>query len=317
MSGRRLFSERNLLLFARALLARQPAAIDKQEAVKLSVWYGPMPESNGKSNWTAILHNGDIASGITLDRSEYPDRVRYEADRARWLIGELPEEPFILNYDADKHSGYVKPAAPSVEQDERGAFEEWARERFPAKHLSTGPDSRAMDEAREFAWEGWEARAASTSANVASKPAALDQGYVTVLIKRMQDYCDSLAPPMARGLMAEAVRALRAASTSSGRCFFCGEPMDGEHEQDCPQADKSANVAQGAEAVTANGKPASQYFRAGRNQGLQEALYACKREHLEEPTATADDIAYTNAIDDCLKAIGRLLAAQFASGDTQ
>ncbi|MFX1675167.1 hypothetical protein PWR63_23455 [Paraburkholderia sp. A2WS-5] len=79
----------------------------------LAVWYGPMPESNGKTNWTAILHNGDIATGITLDRSEYPDRVRYEADRARWLIGELVEEPFILDYDADKHSGYVKPAAPT------------------------------------------------------------------------------------------------------------------------------------------------------------------------------------------------------------
>jgi hypothetical protein len=49
----------------------------------------------------------------------------------------------------------------------------------------------------------------------ASKPAALDQGYVTALIKRMQDYCDSLAPPMARGLMAEAVRALLAASPAA------------------------------------------------------------------------------------------------------
>ncbi|MFM0058508.1 hypothetical protein PQR64_23080 [Paraburkholderia phytofirmans] len=79
----------------------------------LTVWYGSMPESNGKSNWTAILHNGDIASGITLDRSEYPDRVRYEADRARWLIGELLEEPFILDYDVDKHSGYVPVTAPA------------------------------------------------------------------------------------------------------------------------------------------------------------------------------------------------------------
>jgi hypothetical protein len=90
------------------------------EGTKLAVWYGSMPESNGKSNWTAILHNGDIASGITLDRSEYPDRVRYEADRARWLIGELPDEPFILDYDADKHSGYTAPSpkapAPSAEQ---------------------------------------------------------------------------------------------------------------------------------------------------------------------------------------------------------
>lgn len=77
-------------------------------SVPLSVWYGPMPESNGKSNYTAILHRkGQLWSGITLDRSEYPDRVRYEADRARFLIGEMAEEPCILNYDADLHSGYV------------------------------------------------------------------------------------------------------------------------------------------------------------------------------------------------------------------
>src|SRR6188508_2778256 len=57
---------------------------------KLSVWYGSMPESNGKSNWTAILYRkseewlGGLAEGITIDRSEYPDRVRYEADRMRY-----------------------------------------------------------------------------------------------------------------------------------------------------------------------------------------------------------------------------------------
>jgi hypothetical protein len=49
----------------------------------------------------------------------------------------------------------------------------------------------------------------------ASKPDALDRGYVTALIKRMQDYCDSLAPPMARRLMAEAVRALVASSPTA------------------------------------------------------------------------------------------------------
>jgi len=90
-------------------LIEEVAYVRADAAPKLAVWYGPMPESNGKTNWTAILHNGDIATGITLDRSEYPDRVRYEADRARWLIGELAEEPFILDYDADKHSGYVPP----------------------------------------------------------------------------------------------------------------------------------------------------------------------------------------------------------------
>ncbi|MEX3983748.1 hypothetical protein AB4Y45_32720 [Paraburkholderia sp. EG287A] len=113
----------------RALLAAPTPTVVADAAPKLAVWYGAMPESNGKSNFTAILHNGDISSGITLDRSEYPDRVRYEADRARWLIGELAEEPFILEYDADKHSGYVNPADPTPSTDTPeelpGAGQDW------------------------------------------------------------------------------------------------------------------------------------------------------------------------------------------------
>lgn len=86
-----------------------------QVVPKLSVWYGSLPETNGKSNWTAILCSGDdITSGITIACSEYPDRVRYEADRMRFLIGELAEEPDILAYDAKKHSGYVAPVSQSV-----------------------------------------------------------------------------------------------------------------------------------------------------------------------------------------------------------
>lgn len=76
----------------------------------LTVWYGSMPESNGKTNWTASLHRkDDPVKGFTIDRSEYPDRVRYEADRMRWLIGELPDEPDILAYDENKRSGYSAP----------------------------------------------------------------------------------------------------------------------------------------------------------------------------------------------------------------
>lgn len=80
----------------------------------LTVWYGSMPETNGKTNWTAILHRkGEcLSTGITVCRSEYPDRVRYEADRMRHLIGDLADEPNILAYDADAHGGYVPPAAP-------------------------------------------------------------------------------------------------------------------------------------------------------------------------------------------------------------
>ena len=96
--------------------AGQPARQVGGDQPKLAVWYGAMPESNGKSNFTAVLmREGEslfdgLAGGITIDRSEYPDRVRYEADRVRYLIGELKEEPFILDYDADKHSGYVAPS---------------------------------------------------------------------------------------------------------------------------------------------------------------------------------------------------------------
>ena len=78
---------------------------------ELTVWYGSMPETNGKSNWTATLHRKGQHpwAGITIDCSEYPDRVRYEADRMRHLIGELTDEPDILAYDADAHSGYAEP----------------------------------------------------------------------------------------------------------------------------------------------------------------------------------------------------------------
>lgn len=92
------------------------AGADAVAQPQLTVWYGSLPESNGKSNFTAILmrkegkHFDNMMDGITIDKSEYPDRVRYEADRVRYLIGERAERPDILDYDADKHSGYTAPA---------------------------------------------------------------------------------------------------------------------------------------------------------------------------------------------------------------
>ena len=69
---------------------------------KLQVWYGSMPESNGKANWTAILHRGDVFEvSHTFARSEYKDRVRYEADCVRYLIGEIDKKPYILDYDGN------------------------------------------------------------------------------------------------------------------------------------------------------------------------------------------------------------------------
>ncbi|WP_292041543.1 hypothetical protein [Massilia sp. UBA6681] len=106
---------------ARAGSAAPTAAEGPSKQHELTVWYGPMPESNGKSNFTAILmrKHGDkwdnMTDGITIDRSEYPDRVRYEADRVRYLLGELAERPFILDYDADKHSGYAAMSAAQAQ----------------------------------------------------------------------------------------------------------------------------------------------------------------------------------------------------------
>ena len=79
----------------------------------LTVWFGAMPESNGKTNWTAVLmpKGGQIWEGMTLERSEYKDRVRYAADRARFLLGELDEEPDLLNYDGELEEHLVREAA--------------------------------------------------------------------------------------------------------------------------------------------------------------------------------------------------------------
>lgn len=81
-----------------------------QSRPTLRVWLGEMPESNGKTNYTAILHRGDVTRGITIECSEYPDRVRYEADCMRYLIGEIDTEPCILDYNSELHSGYVEPS---------------------------------------------------------------------------------------------------------------------------------------------------------------------------------------------------------------
>lgn len=85
-------------------------ALQSSEPVALTVWENAMPESNGKSNFTAILmrKGGELHEGMTIARSEYPDRVRYEAEhdalvadaeRYRWLCEnkQVPWGLFIKN----------------------------------------------------------------------------------------------------------------------------------------------------------------------------------------------------------------------------
>lgn len=75
---------------------------------ELKVWFGSMPESNGKRNWTVLLKRkipgkvlSSLGSGICFGRSEYYDQERYRADCLRYIIGELLEPPHILNYDPE------------------------------------------------------------------------------------------------------------------------------------------------------------------------------------------------------------------------
>lgn len=89
------------------------------EDEKLTVWFGSMPESCGRENWTVMLRRKAapkgadahtkhlLLTGFTVCRSEYRDRMRYEADSLRFLLGEIDKAPHILDYDANLHSGYV------------------------------------------------------------------------------------------------------------------------------------------------------------------------------------------------------------------
>lgn len=107
----------------RGLLATNPAAAHTAEIEKLrariaeltaltvpqlTVRLTSFPESNGRRNWTAMFvrttpWKGLVGNcgGITIDRGEYWNRVAYEAECARYLLGERDTEPDILDYAVD------------------------------------------------------------------------------------------------------------------------------------------------------------------------------------------------------------------------
>lgn len=74
----------------------------------LTVRLTSFPESNGKRNWTALLVRAEKwdglignCGGITVARGELWNRVAYEAERAKLLIGERDTEPDVLDYGDD------------------------------------------------------------------------------------------------------------------------------------------------------------------------------------------------------------------------
>lgn len=75
---------------------------------RLTVRLQSFPESNGKRNWTALLvrvaeWDGLVGNcgGISIARGEFWNRVAYEAERTKLLIGERDKEPNILDYGDD------------------------------------------------------------------------------------------------------------------------------------------------------------------------------------------------------------------------
>jgi hypothetical protein len=106
--GRCVQIDANTLLDLLAAL-RAAGAGSREPQPRLTVRLCSFPESNGKRNWTALLVRTDAAwggligssGGITVARGELWNRVAYEAERAKFLIGERADEPWILDYGDD------------------------------------------------------------------------------------------------------------------------------------------------------------------------------------------------------------------------
>lgn len=87
---------------------QQAAQQDAKGQPRLTVRLTSFPESNGKRNWTALLVREEKwgglignAGGLTVARGELWNRVAYEAERTRFLLGQRGTEPFILDYGDD------------------------------------------------------------------------------------------------------------------------------------------------------------------------------------------------------------------------
>ena len=78
--------------------------------VELKVVLFKMPESNGKRNWQAYFRRKDdpdfkglvgSLGGICICWGECWNRVAYEAEQARFLLGERTKEPDLRQYGDD------------------------------------------------------------------------------------------------------------------------------------------------------------------------------------------------------------------------
>ena len=84
----------------------QESSVSRQEPITVRIF--SFPESNGKRNWTAMFvrvksWDGLIgnAGGITIGYGECWNRVAFNAEKARYLLGERMTEPSIVDYMND------------------------------------------------------------------------------------------------------------------------------------------------------------------------------------------------------------------------
>jgi hypothetical protein len=137
---------------------------------------------------------------------------------------------------------------------EREAFEAWAKGRYLTRYIGTymerTADACERTRLAEAALSGWMARAALTAEKVAAEPTSIPFSAYRLKVaeeccERLMSACtDSGCPDGVN--MADWIRQLAApqqpaqsaeqGERSTGICFFCGEPIDGQHESDCPQS---------------------------------------------------------------------------------
>lgn len=82
---------------------------------ELEVVIKSFPESNGKQNWAAMLVRKDrswkglysTSGGITISRGEYWNRVAYDAERTKFLIGAVSTEPALRTTCTTQRNPYI------------------------------------------------------------------------------------------------------------------------------------------------------------------------------------------------------------------
>lgn len=223
--------------------ARQPAAINKEAAKEKCLncngtgSHGGRFHTDGKGAAEYEPYKCDMCDGFGTVAAPLASEASKPACAHRIVDArnEIVKSGYLCVDCGAVFAGIHAHAAPSVEQDERGAFEALMRSR--GEDYMYRRDVPGCEKFGEYCrqnvqdqWEVWQARAASTSANVAQ-----DDSAARYTMDQMRDY-------------ALAFHETRKTGAQTGVCTKCPKWMF--DERCCGDRALPANVAQGAEAVT-------------------------------------------------------------------